>query len=209
MVLNSTVTSPASTASICPIQRSSSGMISYHCIAETLSLNAAGISDGCRMHVPQALGIDPGRLSEVAFEFANEVRQAGVADVVCGLAHIGPAQQEPACLLHTQLFQELQRRDARRRLEHVREAGLTHIDHPGQVPHGGWALHLLLHETDRRGNRITLYLACGTLQEQRTLLGPEKSVDNLAQVHGGQQLPFKDGIEREQKIGRASCRERV
>src|SRR5437773_2561113 len=64
-------------------------------------------SQSCRMHVPQPLGIDLGRLPKIAFEFANEVRQARVTDAVCGLAHIGPAQQESTCLLHTQLFQEL------------------------------------------------------------------------------------------------------
>src|SRR5260370_19926886 len=106
------------------------------------------------MHVPQPLGIGPGRLPKIAFEFANEVRQARVTDAICGLAHVGPAQQEPTCLLHTQLFQELQRGDARRRLEQVSEARFAHADSLSKVPHGAWLVSRPLHSSTLSSVRV-------------------------------------------------------
>src|SRR5258708_21303764 len=154
-------------------------MISYHCIAETLSLNSAGISDGRRIHVPQPLGIGLGRLSEVAFEFANEVRQASIADAVCGLAHVGPAQQEPTCLLHTQLFQELQRGDARRRLEQVSEARFAHADSLSQVPHGERLVYYLLPHDNRSSNTTTLILTSCTLPQPPAPFGTQQAVYDI------------------------------
>ena len=131
------------------------------------------------------IAVCPWRDTKTSAELADEMRDAGVADLFGNPGHgeLAVDQQLPR-LVEAHLLDELIRRPAGHLSEQVRERGRAQADLLGQVGYGQWFGQVPLNLLENRRDRVVGGLCRGYGQQPGVLLALQDPVHHFFQVHG-------------------------